>query len=375
MGCKIVGHGKAQPELVVSNDDLANIVDTSDEWIVERTGIHNRRIAVDESTTDLGVQAAQAALENAGVVAGDIDLIVCMTISGDVIVPSQAALIKAQLGANNAIAFDLNAACSGCIYGIDVASTMIEASVASEGGSGIGHKRNAMRRALVVGAERLSRITDWTDRATCVLFGDGAGAVVLEWDESAPGILASFLKNTDDDTLCLTVDANHDMSTFPFGENVGNVGVGEIMDIETDEGGFAEHAAFIRMHGQRVFKFATAAIVEAARERLVGRGELQRAATGTRPHHPLCRQEAGRSLRALAGLHRRSGQHECVERAHGAFRCLRGGPHPAGRQGDVRGLWRRTHEWRAAVRGVRGARRKIGNGNRGFSVMENSDFR
>ena len=136
----------------------------------------------------------------------------------------------------------------------------------SKGGSGIGHKRNAMRRALVVGAERLSRITDWTDRATCVLFGDGAGAVVLEWDESAPGILASFLKNTDDDTLCLTVDANHDMSTFPFGENVGNVGVGEIMDIETDEGGFAEHAAFIRMHGQRVFKFATAAIVEAARE-------------------------------------------------------------------------------------------------------------
>ena len=265
MGCKIVGHGKAQPELVVSNDDLANIVDTSDEWIVERTGIHNRRIAVDESTTDLGVQAAQAALENAGVAAVDIDLIVCMTISGDVIVPSQAALIKAQLGAEHAIAFDLNAACSGCIYGIDVASTMIEASVASEGGSGIGHKRNAMRRALVVGAERLSRITDWTDRATCVLFGDGAGAVVLEWDESAPGILASFLKNTDDDTLCLTVDANHDMSTFPFGENVGNVGVGEIMDIETDEGGFAEHAAFIRMHGQRVFKFATAAIVEAAR--------------------------------------------------------------------------------------------------------------
>ena len=266
MGCKIVGHGKAQPGLVVSNDDLANIVDTSDEWIVERTGIHNRRIAVDESTTDLGVQAAQAALENAGVAAVDIDLIVCMTISGDVIVPSQAALIKAQLGAEHAIAFDLNAACSGCIYGIDVASTMIEASVASEGGSGIGHKRNAMRRALVVGAERLSRITDWTDRATCVLFGDGAGAVVLEWDESAPGILASFLKNTDDDTLCLTVDANHDMSTFPFGENVGNVGVGEIMDIETDEGGFAEHAAFIRMHGQRVFKFATAAIVEAARE-------------------------------------------------------------------------------------------------------------
>mgnify|MGYP002907164246 CR=1 FL=1 len=130
--------------LLRAEDSVAGVTETGDnvavlvEVIVERTGIHNRRIAVDESTTDLGVQAAQAALENAGVAAGDIDLIVCMTISGDVIVPSQAALIKAQLDANNAIAFDLNAACSGCIYGIDVASTMIEASVASEGGSGIG---------------------------------------------------------------------------------------------------------------------------------------------------------------------------------------------------------------------------------------------
>ena len=262
MGCKIVGHGKAQPELVVSNDDLANIVDTSDEWIVERTGIHNRRIAVDESTTDLGVQAAQAALENAGVAAVDIDLIVCMTISGDVIVPSQAALIKAQLGAEHAIAFDLNAACSGCIYGIDVASTMIEASVASEGGSGIGL---SIVKKIIEDHGGKVWATSKEHTGTVMYFGDGAGAVVLEWDESAPGILASFLKNTDDDTLCLTVDANHDMSTFPFGENVGNVGVGEIMDIETDEGGFAEHAAFIRMHGQRVFKFATAAIVEAAR--------------------------------------------------------------------------------------------------------------
>lgn len=264
MGCKIVGHGKAQPELVVSNDDLANIVDTSDEWIVERTGIHNRRIAVNETTTDLAVWASRDALACADVDADEIDLIVCMTISPDTVVPAQACLVKAQLGASNAVAFDLNAACTGCIYGIDVASTMIEASVLA--GRGDARKRNTMRRALVIGAERLSRITDWTDRATCVLFGDGAGAVVLEWDESAPGILASFLKNTDDDTLCLTVDANHDMSTFPFGENVGNVGVGEIMNIETDEGGFAEHAAFIRMHGQRVFKFATAAIVEAAHE-------------------------------------------------------------------------------------------------------------
>lgn len=263
MGCKIAGHGKAVAELVVSNDDLAKIVDTSDEWIVERTGIHNRRIAVDESTTDLGTKASLIALEDAGIDAADIDLLICMTITPDTVVPSQAALIKARIGAVNAVAFDLNAACSGCVYGIDVASTMIEASVL---GGQKGHRRNPMRRALVVGAERLSRITDWNDRATCVLFGDGSGAVVLEWDDDAPGILASFLKNTDDETLCLTVDSNHDLSTFPFGEDVQLESVSEIMGITDDEGNHTPHSPFILMNGQRVFKFATSAIVEAAKE-------------------------------------------------------------------------------------------------------------
>lgn len=263
MGCKIVGHGKALPELIVSNDDMAEIVETSDEWIVERTGIHNRRIAVNETTTDLAVRASRDALACAGVYADEIDLIVCMTISPDTVVPAQACLVKAQLGASNAVAFDLNAACTGCIYGIDVASTMIEASVLA--GRGDARKRNTMRRALVVGAERLSRITDWTDRATCVLFGDGSGAVVLEWDDDAPGILASFLKNTDDDTLCLTCDEAYDLSTFPFGD-IELASVSEIMDVTDDEGEHAPYAPFIRMQGQRVFKFATSAIVEAVNE-------------------------------------------------------------------------------------------------------------
>lgn len=271
MGCRIVGHGKALPELVVSNDDLARIVETSDEWIVERTGIHNRRIAVNETTTDLGTQASLSALANAGLQPDDIDLIVCMTITPDVVVPSQAALIKARIGASNAVAFDLNAACSGCVYGIDVASTMIEASMLAEllekeGQKSRAHRHNPMKRALVVGAERLSRITDWADRGTCVLFGDGSGAVVLEWDEKAPGILASFLKNTDDETLCLTADSNHDLSTFPFGDGVTQPVVSEIMDVTDDEGNYRQHSPFILMNGQRVFKFATSAIVEAAKE-------------------------------------------------------------------------------------------------------------
>lgn len=269
MGCKIAGTAKALPKLKVTNDDLSRIVETSDEWIVERTGIHERTIALDETCTDLAAASCSEALARAGVAPNEIDLLVCMTISPDTIVPSQAALIRARLGLKNAVAFDLNAACSGCIYGLEVAATMIEASVVSEGaGAPLHHRRNPLRRALVVGVERLSRITDWTDRATCVLFGDGSGAVVLEWDDEAPGILASFLKNTDDDSLCLTTDADYDLSTFPFGE-VSVESPSEVMgvrytDKEGNDIGLAPHHPFIRMNGQKVFKFATAAIVEAA---------------------------------------------------------------------------------------------------------------
>lgn len=279
MGCRIAGCGKALPQLTVTNDDLAGLVDTSDEWIVERTGIHRRHIAIGETATDLAAAACGDALARAGLAPADIDLLICMTISPDSVVPSQASLIRARMGLGNAIAFDLNAACTGCIYGMEVASTMIEASMLSQGASSpLAHRRNPLRRALVVGAERLSRITDWTDRATCVLFGDGAGAVVLEWSAEAPGILGSFLKNTDDDTLCLTCDQSFDMSTFPFAEEAACESVGAVMGIEAvdkegNPAGIAPHLPFIRMQGQRVFKFATAAIVEAARE-VCGRAEV-----------------------------------------------------------------------------------------------------
>ena len=249
MSFKILGTGSYAPEHVVTNDDLSALVDTNDEWITQRIGVRSRHISETETNVDMAVKAAERALENAGISADELDLIIATTITGDTLSPGTGCMVQNRIGAH-CPAFDLAAACSGFLFALQCASAMLEDG----------------QCALIIGAENLSKVIDWTDRGTSILFGDGAGAVVLEWDESAPGILASFLKNTDDDTLCLTVDANHDMSTFPFGENVGNVGVGEIMDIETDEGGFAEHAAFIRMHGQRVFKFATAAIVEAARE-------------------------------------------------------------------------------------------------------------
>lgn len=263
MGCTVIGSGKAVPRKIVSNDDLAKLVDTSDEWIVQRTGIHNRRIAIEESSTDLASAACLAAMgslseesstavlpEAAGwsklpVDPASIDLLICMTITPDTTIPSQASLVKMALGLDNAIAFDLNAACSGCVYGINVAESMMAASHIA--GGAIGNKIN---RALVVGVERLSRITDWTDRATCVLFGDGAGAVLLEWNENKKGILSTFMKNTDDVDMTLRRTNLFNNETFPFGPADAAV-----MPFEDTD--------FIGMNGQAVFKFAGNALAEA----------------------------------------------------------------------------------------------------------------
>ncbi len=203
----------------MTNDELSTIVDTDDEWIRTRTGIRTRHVAVGESATDLAASAGARALSHAGIGADEIDLIVCMTITPDAVIPSQACLVKARLGLSRAVAFDLNAACTGCIYGIEVASSMLEASAADAARASrrAGRTtRNRMRRALVVGVDVLSRIVDWSDRATCVLFGDGAGAVVLEWDDDAPGVMASVLENTDDEDLLLSCGNLHAASGSPF---------------------------------------------------------------------------------------------------------------------------------------------------------------
>lgn len=175
----MVGTGSYLPERVLSNADLEKLVDTSDEWIRERTGIRERRIAAAGQTTcDLAEQAARAALEAAGVRPRELDLIVVGTTTPDLIFPSTACLLQKRLGANGCPAFDLNAACTGFIYALASADAFVRTGQA--------------RKALVVGAETLSRMVDWTDRTTCVLFGDGAGAVVLAAD-SKPGIVATHL--------------------------------------------------------------------------------------------------------------------------------------------------------------------------------------
>lgn len=180
----ITGTGSALPARRVSNAELAETVDTTDEWIVERTGIRFRHIASpDETTATLGADAAKAALASAGVQARDIDLIVLATATPDQTFPSSATKIQTLLGIDDCVAFDVAAVCSGFLYAVQVADSMIRAGNA--------------RRALVIGAETFSRILDWEDRATCVLFGDGAGAIVLEAQESdqaaGRGVLATRL--------------------------------------------------------------------------------------------------------------------------------------------------------------------------------------
>ncbi|MDG2533671.1 ketoacyl-ACP synthase III [Sphingomonas sp. HITSZ_GF] len=180
----IIGTGSALPPRRVSNAELAQEVETSDEWIVERTGIRFRHIAgPDETTGTLAAEAAKAALAKAGTTAADIDLIVLATATPDQTFPATATKVQAMLGIDDCVAFDVAAVCSGFLYAVQVADSMLRAGV---------HKR-----ALVIGAETFSRILDWEDRATCVLFGDGAGAIVLEaqdsLDEGGRGILATKL--------------------------------------------------------------------------------------------------------------------------------------------------------------------------------------
>lgn len=180
------GCGAYLPEKVLTNDDLARVVDTSNEWILQRTGIEQRHIAADdEPTSVLGIRAAEAALAKAGLKASDIDLIICATSTPDYTFPSTASIIQAGLGISHGAAFDIQAVCSGFVFAVATAEKFL--------------RSGSHRRALVIGAETFSRILDWTDRTTCVLFGDGAGAIVLEAQEGTGtiadrGVLSSHLR-------------------------------------------------------------------------------------------------------------------------------------------------------------------------------------
>jgi 3-oxoacyl-[acyl-carrier-protein] synthase-3 len=224
----ITGLGAHVPERVLTNDELATIVDTSDEWIMERTGIRERRIAApEEALTDLALPAARSALAQAGVEARDIDLLLCATVTPDMMFPTSSALLADQLGAPDAAAYDLLAGCTGFMYALAQAYGMIAAGLAA--------------RALVVGGDVLSRILDWTDRSTLILFGDGAGAVVLEQVEH-PGFLGFELGADGGGGIHLSLPGSGSRR----------------MDDATGNG-------FVHMNGREVFKFATRVLVSSAR--------------------------------------------------------------------------------------------------------------
>ena len=273
MASVIIGSGRALPARVVTNDELGTIVDTSDEWIVPRTGIHTRSIATEETCTDLGAQAALRALGHAeggwqrakgAIDPASIDLIICPTLTADNHFPSQAARIRERIGAENAVCYDMSCACSGCVYGLSTADLMMAGSAADRAqaaAAGRPPARNAVRRVLVVAAERLSRLVDGPDRATCVLFGDGAGAAVLEWrDEGDAGILSSYMENTDDTARSLWCDSAFCARETPFAAEGEGAEERENLD------------PYMRMAGQAVFKFATAAMMRCTDEALARAG-------------------------------------------------------------------------------------------------------
>lgn len=282
MGCTVIGCGKALPELSVKNNDFLNLVDTSDEWITKRTGIKSRRISTTETNVDLAEAAARRALgwgpgtNEGSIQAESIDLIIYSTVSPDSIVPSCSALLRKRLGLENAATFDLNAACTGFVYGMTVAEAMLAASSVP----GIGScTRNNFKRALVIGSERISRITNWEDRSTCILLGDGAGAAIVEWDDAKPGILATYIVNdTDHDnalTCPMSFDAKQPFTKDGFSQESWD-GQDPSLSAIDEEIGIAEAVQdgrarqLLYMHGQKVFKFAAMAMgraIEAVCER------------------------------------------------------------------------------------------------------------
>ena len=229
---RVLGTGSYVPEKVLTNAELESMVETSDEWISTRTGIRERRVAVDESTSDMAARAAKAALKSSGVSPKDIDLIVVGTVTPEMAFPSTACSVQSQLGIRaGAAAFDVSAACSGFLYALDIADKYIKAG--------------GVKKALVIGVDRFSQILDWKDRSTCVLFGDGAGAVVLSAEKGSKGVLSTHIHSDGKQWDMLYCKSGLPPSPF------------EKKDSEP---------AFLKMSGNETFKIAVRTMGQAIKE-------------------------------------------------------------------------------------------------------------
>ncbi len=229
----ITGIGSCLPEKVLTNFDLEKIVDTSDEWIRTRSGIEKRRIVEDnQATSDIAIEAARRAIEDAGIQPEELDLIICATVTPDYLFPATACLLQDRLGAKNAAAFDMEAGCSGFVYGLSIATQFI--------------RTGCYQKILVIGAETLSKIMNWKDRATCVLFGDGAGAVIVERVDTG-GIVGVHLGSDGAGGVFLDMPAG------------GSKQPASKVSVEEDQ-------HYIRMDGSQVFRFAVKVMGKAAEE-------------------------------------------------------------------------------------------------------------
>ncbi len=223
MTIRIMGTGSYLPENIVTNDDLAKIMDTSDEWIASRTGIRKRHLVKEETTAQMSAEAAKQALKEAGLKAEELDLIIVGTLSGDYVTPSTACEVQAMIGADKAVAFDVNAACSGFMFAMNTAYAFIQSGI--------------YQNALVIGAEILSRLMDWNDRSTCVLFGDGAGAAVVTADKKG---LLGFVQGSDG-AKGMVLACKNRLNNNPLIKN----------SVEPDH---------VFMDGQEVYKFAVSTV-------------------------------------------------------------------------------------------------------------------
>lgn len=229
MTARIIGTGSAVPEQIVTNEDLSKIVETSDEWISSRSGIKERRIAKEETTTSLAILAGKRALENAGIASEEIEVIIVATCTPDYFFPNTACQVQEAIGAKHAVAFDLSAACSGFLFALSTAQAYIKGGI--------------YQKALIIGAETMSKMIDWSDRSTCVLFGDGAGAAVVSAEET--GVLELVQKS--DGT----------------GKGVLSCKARETRNLLNPE---SETKEYLYMEGQPVFKFAVKTVPECVEE-------------------------------------------------------------------------------------------------------------
>jgi 3-oxoacyl-[acyl-carrier-protein] synthase III len=248
-GLRFLGTGAALPAKVLTNADLEKIVETTDQWITERTGIKERRIAApDQATSDMSAEAARKALDAAGLAPADVDLIIVATCTPDHLFPSVACLVQKKLGVPQAIAFDVSAACSGFLYGLACVKGLLETGAA--------------KTALLIGADTLSKFTNWKDRGTCVLFGDGAGAMVIQAADGPSNLLSMHLGADGAESEILTIPgggSRHPLSgDSPFGANGSDP---------------AAHPATIYMDGKEVFKHAVTRMGEAAAKALEKAGK------------------------------------------------------------------------------------------------------